>query len=72
MSQLLHVREHISRHIHILNILAISHPPWGGGIIFVQIEKQGRIPRRTALKRKGKGGKRRKKDSDKTHVKIPL
>ena len=49
-------------------------PPRGGGI-FVPIEKQGRIWRRT-WKKEGKRGKRKREEkkvkSDKTHVKIPL
>ena len=44
-------------------------PPWGGGI-FVQIEKQGRIWRRTRKKERKRGEK--KKKSDKTHVKLTL
>ena len=50
-------------------ILAISPPPLGE--IFVQIEKQGRIWRRTWKKEREKGRKEEKKKSDKTHDKIP-
>ena len=47
----------------------VISPPLRGGI-FVQIEKQGRIWRRTSWKKEGKRGEEEK--SDKTHVKIPL
>ena len=50
-------------------ILTISPLPWGVGYFWPKLRnREGGLE-----KRKGKGGKRRKKEkSDKTHVKIPL
>ena len=45
--------------------------PWRGEI-FVKIEKQEELEGGLHEKRKGKRGKRRKKKSDKAHVKIKL
>ena len=43
-----------------------GHSPPGGGGIFVQIEKQGKILRRTSWKKEGKRGEKKKKEqSDK-------
>ena len=53
-------------------ILDIPPPRPGGGGIFVQFEKQGRIWRRTWKKERKRGKRRKKEKSDKTHVKIPL
>ena len=53
-------------------ILAISPPPWGVGKILSKLKNREEFEGGLE-KRKGKGGKRRKKEkSDKTHVKIPL
>ena len=47
-------------------------PPPGGKEVFVQIERKGKNLKEDMKKGREKGGERRKKKSDKTHVKIPL